>query len=184
MHMSYAENFAAKSSLAYASKVALASELAKMGARAVTMTAVARTKPSDSRAIYRKLNGAASQSGQTPTNHEWFLMSKQLRQHAAFLLICYAMYRNAYEPHPDAHGTAFTLTYKNYLAVCGEAPPISPERLVLLISNGFSIGWRDILSGGASKFPSENMRVMRCRACKVPHLAEAHFRTYECGCKP
>lgn len=173
-------NLAHKASVPYASKVVIAQALAGMGARAVTITSVARTKPADSRAIYKSVTGTQSQSGQTPTNHEWFLASRTLRQHAALLLIMYAMYREKYDGDHDAHGLAFTLAYHNYLLVCMGEAPISPERMVLLITNGFSIGWREITKGGVSKFPQDNVKVMKCRGCSLPHLVEAHFIRYKC----
>jgi hypothetical protein len=169
-----------KASLAYASKVAIAQANAAMGARAVTLTSVARTKPADSRAIYKSVTGNQSQSGQTPTNHEWFLQSRNLRLHSAMLLLMYAAYREKHEPLPDAHGIAFTLSYSNYLGVCRGEALISPERFALLAGNGFSIGWRDIPRGGASKFPHDNLKVMRCRKCRLPHLIEAHYVRHTC----
>jgi hypothetical protein len=169
-----------KASVQYASKVAIAQALAGMGCRAVTLTSVARTKPADSRAIVKTTTGMQSQSGQTPTNHAYFLSNRSLRLHAAMLLLMYAAYREKHEPLPDAHGIAFTLTYNNYLRMCRSEPLISPERFSLLAGNGFSIGWREIPRGGASKFPHDNVKVMRCRRCKTPHLAEAHFVRYTC----
>ena len=170
-----------KASLAYASKVVIAQALAGMGSRAVTLTSVARTKPADSRAIYKRVTGKQSQSGQTPTNHEWFLSSRTLRLHAAMLLLMYASYREKHDKLHDAHGIAFTLSYNNYLGVCRSDPQISPERFALLAGTGFSIGWRDIPRGGASKFPHSNVKVMRCRKCKLPHLVEAHFVRHTCS---
>lgn len=170
-----------KASSSYASKVAIAQANAAMGARAVTLTSVARTKPADSRAIYKSVTGMQSQSGQTPTNHEWFLTNRTLRMHSALLLLMYAAYREKHEPLADAHGIAFTLTYNNYLRVCGAQAQISPERFALLAGNGFSIGWRDIPRGGASKYPHGNVKVMRCRRCRVPHLVEAHFVRHTCS---
>jgi hypothetical protein len=169
-----------KASVSYASKVAIAQACAAMGARAVTLTSVARTKPADSRAIYKTVTGKQSQSGQTPTNHEWFLGNRQLRLHSAMLLLMYAAYREKHEPMPDAHGIAFTLSYSAYLRMCRSEAQISPERFALLAGNGFSIGWRDIPRGGASKFPHGNVKVMRCRKCKIPHLVEAHFVRHTC----
>lgn len=173
-----------KASAQYASKVAIAQALAGMNARAVTLTSVARTKPADSRAIYKSVTGFQSQSGQTPTNHEYFLTNRSLRLHAALLLLMYAAYREKHEPLPDAHGIAFTLSYNDYLRMCGSEHLISPERFALLAGNGFSIGWREIPRGGASKFPHDNVKVMRCRKCRIPHLTEAHFVRYTCtGCQ-
>ena len=169
-----------KASVSYASKVACAQALAAMGARAVTLTSVARTKPADSRAIYKTVTGTQSQSGQTPTNHEWFLGSRTLRLHSAMLLLMYASYRDHHEPLPDAHAIAFTLSYNNYLGMCRGEALISPERFALLAGNGFSIGWREIPRGGASKFPNGNVKVMRCRKCRLPHLVEAHFVCHTC----
>lgn len=173
-------NLAHKASKSYASKVAIAEALASMSARAVTMTAVARTKPADSRAIYKSVTGSQSQSGQTPTNHEWFLGSRILRLHAAILLLMYADYRAKHEPTHDAHGIAFALSYNNYLKLCMGSALISPERFALLAGNGYSIGWRDIPKGGASKFVRDNVKVMRCRQCRLAHLVEAHFVRYKC----
>lgn len=179
--MNYTGQFSNKSSAPYASKVVIAQALADMGARAVTLTSVARTKPADSRAIYRSVTGTQSQSGQTPTNHQWFLGSRAIRMHAALLLIMYAKYREAHDKSPDAHGVAFALAYSNYLRVAGQQVLVSPERLVLLISHGFGIGWRDILKGGASKFSGDNVKVIKCRKCKMGHLVEAHFLSYTCS---
>lgn len=164
----------------YASKLAIANELAKLGARAVTITAVARTKPADSRAVHKRVRGHQSQSGQTPTDHEWFLLNRTRRLHAAYLLIVYAMFRSAHESSPDSHGLAFTMAYRDYKQLTQGKPVITPERLNLLITTGYGIGWRDITRGGASKFPSDNVKVMNCRKCRVPHLVEAHYLNYVC----
>lgn len=169
-----------KASLQYASKVSIAQALASMRARAVTLTSVARTRPADSRAIYKSVTGMQSQSGQTPTNHEFFLTSRPLRLHSAALLLMYAAYRARHEPSPDAHGVAFVLSYNRYLRMCQSEPLINPERFSLLVSNGFAIGWRDIPHGGTSKFPTDNVKIMPCRKCKTPHLTEAHFISYTC----
>jgi hypothetical protein len=174
-------HLAHKASAPYASKVAIAQALAGMGARAVTITAVARTKPADSRAIYKEVNGTQSLSGQTPTNHEWFLGSRQLRLQAAYLLLMYAAYRERNSVEADAHGIAFTLAYLNYRRLYPVDALISPERLALLIGGGYSIGWREIPKGGVSKFAAGNVKVARCRKCALPHLVEAHFRKYECA---
>lgn len=174
-------HLAHKASAPYASKVAIAQALAAVGARAVTITAVARTKPADSRAIYKEVNGTQSLSGQTPTNHEWFLGSRSLRLQAAFLLLTYAAYRESNSAHPDAHGIAFTLAYHNYRRLYPSEVMISPERLALLIGGGYSVGWREIPKGGVSKFTAGNVKVAKCRKCGLAHLAEAHFRKYECA---
>lgn len=174
-------HLAHKASAPYASKVAIAQALASMGARAVTITAIARTKPADSRAIYKEVNGTQSLSGQTPTNHEWFLGSRSLRLQASFLLLMYAGYRERHSAEADAHGIAFTLAYHNYRRLYPDEAMISPERLALLIGGGYSIGWREIPKGGVSKFAAGNVKVAKCRKCKLPHLAEAHFRSYHCA---
>jgi len=174
-------HLAHKASAPYASKVAIAQALAGMGARAVTITAVARTKPADSRAIYKEVNGTQSLSGQTPTNHEWFLGSRQLRLQAAYLLLMYAAYRERDSIEADAHGIAFTLAYHDYRRLFPGDALISPERLALLIGGGYSIGWREIPKGGVSKFAAGNVKVAKCRKCALPHLVEAHFRKYECA---
>jgi hypothetical protein len=173
--------FSHKSSNTYASKIVIAQALASMNARAVTITSVARTKPADSRAIYKSVTGSQSQSGQTPTNHEWFLGSRPLRLHSAMLLLMYALYREQHRTSDDAHGIAFTLTLYNYQLMYGKEALISPERMVLLIGHGFGIGWREITKGGPSKFAADNVKVMKCRVCKIPHLVEAHFINYLCG---
>lgn len=164
----------------YQSKLDMATELASLGARAVTITAVARTKSSDSRIAYKQIHGRQSQSGQTPTDHEWFLTNQTRRQHAAYLLITYAKYRAHLQQSPDAHGLAFIMAYKNYLALCKNNPAINLERLNLLITTGYGIGWKDITKGGSSKFGSGNVRVMKCRKCTIPHLVEAHYINYVC----
>lgn len=173
-------HLAHKASAPYASKVAIAQAMAGLGARAVTLTAVARTKPADSRAIYKEVNGTQSLSGQTPTNHEWFLGSRQLRLQAAYLLLMYAAYRERDRSEPDAHGIAFTLAYHNYRQLYPGEALISPERLALLIGGGYNIGWREIPKGGVSKFAAGNVKVAKCRKCSLPHLCEAHFRSYVC----
>jgi hypothetical protein len=164
----------------YASKLAVAHELARLGARAVTITSVARTKPADSRLTFKRVHGSQSQSGQTPTDHEWFLANRTRRLHAAFLLITYAKYRLSLEHSPDAHGLAFAVALRNYGDLCGSGAPVSPERLNLLVGTGFGIGWRDIIKGGSSKFSSDNVRVLNCRKCRVPHLVEDFYVNYIC----
>lgn len=164
----------------YASKLAIAVELAKLGARAVTITSVARTKPADSRIVYKQVRGNQSQSGQTPTDHQWFLFNRTRRLHGAFLLLSYFTYRTRHKDNPDAHGLAYTLAYKVYKQITDENPIVSPERFNLLVGHGFSIGWQGIIKGGSSKFPFDNVKVVNCRKCRMPHLAEAHFLSYVC----
>lgn len=167
-------------SAAYSSKVHLATALAELNVRAVTITAVARTKPTDSREIFKRIQHTQSDSGQTPTAHNWFLQSKSRRLHGAALLIMYAKYRTAYDHLPDAHGIAFTLTLRLYNKMCDGDMLVRPERLNLLIGHGFLLGWKKILTGGTSAFAFENVKLVKCRKCKLPHLAEAHYLNYEC----
>jgi hypothetical protein len=173
-------HLAYKASNSYASKIVIAQALAVMGARAVTLHGVARCRPSDARAVYKEVWGTPSPSGNTPTNHEWFLGNRRLRQHAALLLLMYSTYRESNSNKDDAHGIAFTLAYYNYRRVYPGEPLISPERLALLV-NGYSIGWREIPRGGASKFTAGNVKVAKCQRCLVPHLAEYHFHKYVCS---
>lgn len=165
---------------AYASKIYLAIELAKLNCRAVTITAVARTKPADARDLFKRVHKTQSESGQTPTNHNWFLQNQQRRIHAAALLIFYNKYRLRYENVPDSHGIAFALSLKRYNRMCNGDPLVSPERFNLLVTGGFGIGWKDILKGASSKFPFENVKLITCRKCKTPHLVEAHYLNYVC----
>ena len=177
------EGFSRKSSAAYASKVAIAKELAEQGARAVTITAVARTKAVDSRRIVTQVRGVQSPSGQTPTSQEYFLSSPRHRQHSAFLLIEYQMLRAGFDGNPDAHGLAFALAYRHYTQLCTREPLISHERMALLIINGFSMTWREITRGGSSSFKNQNVKVIGCWRCNTPHLAEVHMVRYTCaGC--
>lgn len=173
-----------KTSETYASKIAIATELAHLGCRAVTLTAAARTKPADSRHVYRKIRGEQSQSGQTPSDHEWFFVTKTRRMHAAFLLLTYAKYRAHHAGDPDAHGLAFTLALRMYHALTGQEAPISPERWNLLIGKGYDRNWRVIPQGGATSFLDDNGKVLRCRKCRVPHFVEAHYMNYTCPTCP
>lgn len=168
----------------YASKLYLAVYLAQRGCRAVTITAVARTKPADSRTLYTRVHKYQSESGQTPTSHNWFLQNQQRRVHAAVLLIFYAKYRLRYEGVHDSHGIAFALTLNKYQEMCATRETIvSPERVNLLITGGFSVGWKGILQGSPSKFSSENVKIIPCRKCKMPLLVEAHYLNYVCDCQ-
>jgi hypothetical protein len=164
----------------YAAKLAIARELASLGARAVTISSIAKTKPADSRAQYKLVRGVQSQPGQTPTDHEWFLFNQVRRQHGALLLAMYASYRAALDSSPDAHGLAVVITYKMYIRLTLNKPIVSVERLNLLVGTGFNIGWRGILKGGSSKFSSDNVKVALCKKCRVPHLVEAHYLNYIC----
>lgn len=167
----------------YAAKLAIAGELAKMDARAVTISAVAKIKPADARAKYKQMQGTQSRSGQTPTDHQWFLLNQSRRQHGALLLLTYAKYREEFEPHPDAHGLAFVFAFRMYvqvLRVPADQAPVSPERFNLLVGKGFEIGWRDITKAGSSKFAADNVKVMQCKACRTHHLVESHFINYRC----
>lgn len=164
----------------YASKVSIASALAGMGARAVTMTDVARTKAADSRHIFRQVRGEQSQSGQTPSDHQWFFTTKARRMHAAFLSLTYVKYRNHHHGNPDAHGLAFTMALRVYNSLFGNEAPVSPERFNLLVGKGFATNWRDIGNGGATTFANDNGKILRCRQCEVPHFVEAHYLSYRC----
>jgi hypothetical protein len=164
----------------YASKLAIAGELARLDARAVTITSVAGTKSADSRAKYKQVHGFQSRSGQTPTDHQWFLASQRRRQHAAFLLLTYVRYRGSLEPSPDAHGLSFVLAYRLYLETLQGERLVCPERFNLLVRKGYQFGWREITKGGHSKFPSDNVMVTICKKCRVHHLAESHYLNYVC----
>lgn len=163
----------------YESKLYMARALAALGARAVTITAVARTKSDDSRKIHRQVNGHGSNPGQTPTDPEWLMANRTRRLHAALLLIFYEGWRKTYQSLPDAHGLAFIMAYRDYQRLVPGNQAINPERLNLLVS-GFNIGWREITKGGSSKFATDNVRVMNCKKCRLPHLVEAHHITYIC----
>lgn len=170
-----------KFSNSYSSKLVLAKDLAVLGARAVTITAVARTRPADSRLVHKDVTGQQSNPGRTPTDHEWFLANQTRRQHAAFLLVAYEKYREVHQESPDAHGIAFTLTYRDYVKLCKGKPLVPIERVNLLITNGYSIGWRNITRGGSSKFLSGNVKVIGCKKCSTLHLAEEHCLSYVCA---
>jgi hypothetical protein len=165
---------------AYQAKRDIAEELAVLGARAVTISAVAKTNPSDSRDLYKQIRKTQSQSGQTPTDHEWFLANRTRRLHGALLLLMYARYRTGLNLQHDGHGLAFALTLRSYHQLFKEEAIVSPERFSLLATNGFAIGWQNIIRGGASKFRSDNVKVMKCRKCLIPHLVEAHFLNFTC----
>lgn len=172
---------------AYRSKLAIAETLAALGARAVTISAVAKTVPADSRDIYKQINNALSPSGQTPKDHQWFLANRTRRLHGAALLLLYCTYRSGYQsmaPH-DAHGLAFAMSLMTYREL-NQVPPngeplVSPERFSLLVTNGYQFGWESIIRGAASNFVSDNVKVMKCRSCRTPHLTEAHYVKYECS---
>lgn len=165
----------------YPSKLALAKNLAAMGARAVTITAIARTRPADSRLVHKDVTGQHSNPGRTPTDHEWFLSNQTRRRHAAALLVAYERYRAAHSESPDSHGIAFTLTYSDYRRMCNGRPLVPIERVNLLITNGYGIGWCSISKGGSSKFTSANVKVIACKKCGILHLAESHCLSYVCA---
>lgn len=175
-----------KVSRTYESKLVIAGELARMGMRAVTLTDVAMTKPADSREAYRAINGKQSSSGQTPTFHRWFFQTKTRRMHAALLCLMYVKYRKFYEGRdPNPHGMAFTVAFKTYKNILGERPldeenEITGERLNLLIGKGFEVTWKRIAEGERTTFGDDEAKVMACRKCRVPHLAEAHRVDYVC----
>lgn len=167
----------------YASKLCVADYLGKLRARAVTITAVARTRPTDSAAAYARHNGLRSPPGQTPKDHRWFLREPQNRRHAALLLLLYAKYRAVFEPQADSHGLAFSIAYATYLRVTGkdsDSALVSIERFNLLVGTGFGYGWRGIPNGSSSKFAEDNVKILNCTKCKLPHLVEAHRLNYEC----
>jgi hypothetical protein len=171
-------------SAAYASKLAIGIELARHSARAITITSAARLKASDARAIYRQVNGRGSNPGNTPYDPQWFLSNKIKRQHSALLLLLYCKYRTNLElsdAKHDAHGLALALAFRVYSKVTNDTPVINLNRLNFLIGKGFCIGWRDIIKGGSSKFELDNVKVITCKVCKIPHLAEAHFVNYVCA---
>lgn len=177
-----------KTSDVYAAKLAIGHALAGMGMRAVTISEVAGTKPADSRETFRRVTGKQSSSGQTPTYHQWFLQSKIRRMHGAALCLWYVMYRQAYEGrHPNPHGIAFLLAYKLYRQVLGAQVAdtendLTGERLHLLIGKGFERNWRQIPAGAPTTFDHDNLKIMQCRRCRVPHLVAAHHVSYDCGC--
>jgi hypothetical protein len=169
-----------KASAHYANKVVIAEVLAGFGVRAVTITAVARVRPTDARAIYTRFVGSPSRSGRTPTSHKWFLGSRSLRLQSAFVLLTFAMYRQQYEGEFDAHGISFVLTLYNYQSLYRNKGEISGERMALLINDGFGARWRQIPTGGTSDFEHDNVKILKCRGCALPHLVEAHKIGYTC----
>lgn len=167
---------------AYQSKIDIAEELAFLGARAVTISAVAKTNAADSRDIFKRIRKAQSQSGQTPKDHQWFFANRARRLHGALLLLLYCKYRTGLNIPHDGHGIAFAMTLRTYhkLYPNSDDQVVSPERFSLLVTVGFQFGWQKIIRGEASKFRSDNLKVMKCRKCNLPHVAEAHYRTYVC----
>lgn len=182
-----------KMSETYASKMVQAKVGAQLGFRAVTLTNIANTKPTDSRQAFRMVNGRQSSSGQTPTFHQFFFANKTRRMHAAFLLLKYFSYRNSptVSRDPNPHGLAFISAYTDYLCRLGITGPgkqalaendnlITGERFNLLIGKGYERNWRELLSGAITCFDTENGKLMLCRKCRVPHFVEAHFMKYLC----
>lgn len=164
----------------YASKIALAQALAGLNCRAVTITAVARTKAIDSRVIYKQIHKSQSEPGQTPTNHNWFLMGQDRRKHGAMLLILYAKFRLIYQDVNDSHGIAFALALRRYKMMTAGNEVVSPERFNLLVTWGFSLNWKNILKGDSSKFEYGNVKLMLCKKCRTPHIVESHYLNYIC----
>lgn len=169
-----------KSSPTYVEKCAVAEALVRFGARAVTVSQIARIKDADARRLHKEITGEPSRSGQTPKNPRWFLNSQSLRMQAAFLLLTYVAYRQHCEPDFDSLGTAFVASYDLYQRIYAGKGDISTERLALLIVDGFGSRWRKIPDGASSDFEHDNIKVMKCRKCNTPHLVEAHQLGYVC----
>lgn len=170
-------------SKAYASKIAVADALGMLRARAVTITAVARTRPVDSTAAYIRATGQSPHRGQKPKVARWALKTMEHRRHAAVLLLAYAQLRATFAERADAHGVAFVLAYQRYLAMVAAEPGgalVSIDRFNLLVGTGYSLGWRSISTGGTSKFADDNVKILRCTRCSLPHLVEAHRQRYKC----
>lgn len=176
-----------KTSQVYASKTFIAMRLAQLELRAVTLTAVAKTKPADSREAYRVVNGKQSSSGQTPTFHKWFFQSKKRRMHGALLCLLYVKYRRSYEGNqPNPHGMAFLMAFQTYKQILGNAVrdeenEITGERFNLILS-GFQDVWEQIPKGVTTNFKDDNAKIELCRKCRVPHLVEHHFLTHHYVC--
>ena len=168
----------------YADKVYIAGALAGMGARAVTMTAIAGTKADDSRIKFVQVNNGKSPSpGRTKRRHQWFLDKPAHRLHGALLLLMYEKFRKAKDGNHDAHALAITESYMWYqklIFASGDKPLVSLEQFNLLAHYGFRLRWRDLSKGQASAFTVDNMRIKKCMHCRLPHLVEAHLNTYEC----
>lgn len=176
---------------AYSSKMIIGGGLAGLTVRAVTIAAISGVSERDARALVTKTIGEPSRSGRTPVSQKWFLSKRNLRLQSAYLLLSYAKYREHFDGalSPFSLGLAFTLTYDNYRRMYGANAEISAERLALLVKDGFGTRWRKIASGATSDFEHDNVKVLKCRKCMLPHLVEAEKINYVCeecqeGAKP
>jgi hypothetical protein len=170
----------AKHSDTYASKIRIAEKLAQMDCRAVTLSAVAKTRPLDSRKVVKQVKGTHSNSGQTPSDHQWFFETVDRRRLGALLVLEYHYQRERYNDNHDAHGVAFALAFDRYFKFFKGDTQINPERFNLLVTKGYDLNWRKIASGESTIFEYDNVCVLLCRSCRIPHLVEAHLVSYTC----
>ena len=83
--------------------------MAKLRARACTITSLLRLTPSDSRKIWQDEHGRSSPSGQQPNDPDWYLKTANRRFQAAHLLILFHQAQKVYE-----RNIAYTHAYYHF----------------------------------------------------------------------
>ena len=148
-------------------------KLVNMGARAVTLSRVARLPAEMARKLCRDM-GKETPPGQTPDDVSFFTQNPSLRRQGALLLLLYHAFRSHYDRFsyehplsPYGHLIGITLAYSTYRRcfTSDAVPPVNIERFEMLASgynlpkkSEFAAGvkeagqeiasWRKIPSGG------------------------------------
>ncbi len=158
--------------------------LAKMKARACTISQITNCTESEARALYKEANlGKSSPSGQQPVDISWYTNTPERRYQSALLLLMYERASKKYPPglalaHAYFHfscitageweypfGTAFRDNEKDYVLNFARA-----NYLVKIYDDQKDLH-------GARK---SQLHLMRCRLCSTIYLAQSDETDHRC----
>lgn len=157
--------------------------LARMQARACTISQLIGSTESEARALYKEANGRSSPSGQQPVDILWYVQTPERRFQSALLLLLYERASQSYPPglalaHAyfhfssmtaaewgDGFGTAFRDTERDYTLSFARAN---------YLANIYT-DQKDLHGARRSQ-----LQLIRCRLCSSIFLAEAHETDHRC----
>ncbi len=170
-------------STTYANRLAIVEEFAHLGARAVVLSNLCHIRPAEAREICRQIQKKQATSGQTPTDHQWFLQTHERRKHGALLLLLFARFAEYHQQQlpNDYIALGALLAYKTYSRLVPDRL-VSVERFFLLIDGGFKLS--GIFHHGYSGYGTDNIKILKCKNCQIPHLVEDFRISFICpACK-
>lgn len=170
-------------STTYANRLLIVEEFARLGARPVSLAALCRIRAADARRICRQIQQKVASSGQTPSDHRWFLQTHERRKHGALLLLLFSRFALCHQQAfpQDYLALGALQAYKTYARLIPERL-VSIERFILLIDGKFDL--HRIAHHGCSHYHADNIRIIKCKRCQIPHLVEDFRLSFICpDCK-